>query len=228
MQLLFDYSNILLAGSWITIKVAFLSLLFSTIIGFFLALIKCYFNRFFGFFVSLYTSVVRGVPELVMMFLIFFGGQILINSITEKSNLEYIDIDAFWAGVFVLSFVYGAFMVETFRGAILSADKGQIISGRAFGFNSFKLIFHIIIPQIALHAFPSYTNNILVLLKSTAIISIIGLNDMVFVANLASRSTHKPFIFFLAISLIYLLLTSLILLIIFFFKKKYNVDYQIL
>ncbi len=161
-----------------------------------------------------------------MMFLIFYGVQILINNLTEYLGLDYIDVDAFYAGVFTLSLIFGAFMTETFRSAILAVEKNQIDAAKAFGMSRYMIVIRIIIPQMLLHALPSFTNNWLVLVKSTAILSVIGLHDMVFIATSASRSTHQPFIFYFAVSLIYLLLTWLSIKAIDQVTEHYHLDKQ--
>ncbi len=214
-------------GLFISLSVALLSLLFSIIIGLLVAFAKLSNTIITKASANIYTLVVRGVPDLVMMFLVFYGGQIAINNIGTYYGLDYIDIDAFYAGVFTLSFIFGAFMAETFRAAILAVDKDQIETAKAFGMSKSLIIRRIIIAQMLLHALPGLTNNWLVLLKATAILSVIGLHDMVFVATVASRSTHQPFIFYFLISLVYLLLTWLSIKAINKIKQHYHVEYQL-
>ena len=224
---LLDYSSIFIDGLLVSLKVALLSLFFSLVIGFLVAFAK--FSNFFIIRViaNVYTVVVRGVPDIVMMFLIFYGGQILVNNMSAYFELDYIDIDAFYAGVFTLSFIFGAFMAETFRAAILAVDKNQIEAAKAFGMNNMLVIRRIIIAQMLLHAMPGLSNNWLVLIKATAILSVIGLHDIVFVATIASRSTHQPFIFYFVVSLIYLLITWLSMNIFDLIKRHYSMQHQV-
>lgn len=211
----------------ISISVTLLSLCFSIIVGFSTAFAKLSSTRLLRYAASIYTSLVRGVSDLVMMFLIFFGMQILLNKLTDYYDLDYIDLDAFTAGVITLSFIFGAFMAETFRAAIQAVDKSQLETARAFGMSQSQVIFRILIPQMLLHALPGLSNNWLVLVKSTAILSIVGLNDMVFVASIASRSTHQPFVFYFITSVIYLAISWLSIIAVNRLARYYRLEYQL-
>ncbi|MDF5468798.1 ABC transporter permease subunit, partial [Vibrio parahaemolyticus] len=154
----------------------------------------------------LYTTVIRGIPDLVLMMLIFFGGQILLNnslySINETLNEwfassdpnhewtsylpDYIDVSPFIAGVLTIGFIFGAYMAETFRGAIMAVDKGELEAAKAYGMSSALSFRRILLPQMIRHALPGFGNNWLVLLKTTALVSIIGLDDMVRMSSLAA------------------------------------------
>ena len=173
---------------------------------------------------QLYTTIIRGIPELVLMLLLFFGGQIFVNQLVILLGYDqYIDINPFMAGVGTIGFIYGAYMGETFRGAILSVPKGQLEAGYAYGMTRFQVFTKILLPQMVRHAIPGFGNNWLVLMKSTALVSIIGLQDMVRMAGLAAGATRKPFTFYMAVALIYLVLTSISILILNWLNKRYSV-----
>jgi arginine/ornithine transport system permease protein len=169
-----------------------------------------------------YTTLIRGLPELVLMLLIFYGGQSLVNSVVQKMGGEYLDINPFLAGTATIGFIYGAYLTETFRGAILAIPRGQIEAGSAFGLSFGQVLWRITIPQMIRHAIPGFTNNWLVMVKATALVSIIGLDDMVHRANLASATTRQPFSFYIAIALIYLAITTLSLVALHFLEKRYS------
>ena len=116
---------------------------------------------------------------------------------------------AFTAGVFAIGFVFGAYMTETFRGAILAIPRGQIEAGIACGMTSMKIFRRIIWPQMVRFALPSFTNNWLVLVKATALVSVIGLHDLVWNASTAGRSVREPFTFMFAVLIIYLIMTAI-------------------
>ncbi|NBN63144.1 ABC transporter permease subunit [Microvirga tunisiensis] len=155
-----------------------------------------------------YTTVVRSLPDLLLMLMVFYGGQVLLNRLTEAQGWAYIDINAFVAGTLTLGFIFGAYLTETFRGAILAIPRGQIEAGQACGLSRLQVLGHIILPQMIRHALPGFTNNWLVMLKATALVSIIGLDDMVHRASLASAATREPFTFYALIGLIYLVVTT--------------------
>ena len=222
-----EYLPLLSKGLLLSLSVALLSLIFSLLIGLSVALCKIKGTQPFAFCAQIYTATMRGVPDLVMMFLIFYGGQILVNSVTLHFGWEYMDVDAFNAGVVTLSLIFGAFMAETFRAAILAVDSRQLEAAQAFGMSRGHILVRILIPQLMLHALPGLTNNWLVLVKATAILSVIGLHDIVFVANVASRSTHEPFLFYFAVSLAYLGVTWVSVRLLRRVGEYYHVDVQV-
>jgi arginine/ornithine transport system permease protein len=158
---------------------------------------------------TLYTTVIRGVPELVLMLLIFYGGTIGLNHLMESlGSRETVDINPFLAGVITIGFIYGAYMTETFRGAILSIPKGQMEAAWAFGMGRVRTFWRITLPQMVRYALPGFTNNWLVLIKATALVSLIGLQDMTYLAKQASAASREPFTFFVFVAVLFLLYTS--------------------
>lgn len=229
MQELLNYQTVLLEGAWLTLQVALLSLVLAITLGLLGALAKISHSRFLRSIATLYTTIIRGIPDLILMLLIFFGGQILINNVSytinEKLNEffsrsdanhewysylpDYIDISPFIAGIVTIGFIFGAYMAETFRGAILSVEKGQIEAATAYGMSKRKIFFRVTFPQMMRHALPGIGNNWLVLLKTTALVSIIGLQDMVKIAGDASGSTQQPFTFYLTVAFVFLFFTAI-------------------
>jgi len=229
MQELLNYQTVLLQGAWLTVQVALLSLLLAITLGLLGALAKISHSRVLRVIATSYTTIIRGIPDLILMLLIFFGGQMLINNLSYNINEilndyftrtnpnhewysylpDYIDISPYFAGIVTIGFIFGAYMAETFRGAILSVEKGQIEAAKAYGMGKYKIFFRITFPQMMRHALPGIGNNWLVLLKTTALVSIIGLQDMVKIAGDASGSTQKPFTFYLAVAFIFLFFTAI-------------------
>ncbi len=204
------YGASLLSGMVLTVEAAVLSLLVAILLGAAGALAKTSQSMALQTVAGLYTTIVRGVPDLVLMLLVFFGGQMLINQLAPLLGYEdYIDVSPFTAGVGTIGFIYGAYMTETFRGAILAVPPGQLEAGHAFGMSSIQVFWRILLPQTIRHALPGLGNNWLVLLKATALLSVLGLDDALRKASLAAGATREPFTFYLAAALIYLLLTSI-------------------
>lgn len=119
-----------------------------------------------------------------------------------------IDINPFVAGVLTIGFIYGAYMTETFRGAILAIPPGQMEAAWAFGMGRVQTFFRITLPQMVRYALPGFTNNWLVLIKTTALVSLIGLQEMTYIAKQASSATRSPFVFFLFTAALFLVYTS--------------------
>ena len=227
MHELLNYQGILLSGAWLTVQVALLSLFVAISLGLLAALAKLSHSTFLKAIATLYTTIIRGIPDLILMLLIFFGGQMLINNLSYNLNEwlntqfthfdpshewyaylpDYIDISPYFAGIVTIGFIFGAYMAETFRGAYLSVEKGQLEAATAYGMNKYKIFVRVMFPQMMRHALPGIGNNWLVLLKTTSLVSIIGLQDMVKVAGDASGSTQKPFTFYLAVAFIFLFFT---------------------
>ena len=155
-----------------------------------------------------YTTLVRGLPDLVLMLLVFYGGQILVNDLADRQGWPPVDVPPSAAGVLTLGFIYGAYFSETFRGAILAVPAGQLEAARAFGMSRAQVLRRILLPQMARHAIPGAANNWLVLVKATALVSIIGLDDLMQRAGLAASATREPFTFYAAVALLYLAVTT--------------------
>lgn len=202
------YLSYVLMGSWLTIGLALASLVVAVILGMLTAAAKLSSVTVLQVIANTYSTLIRGVPPLVWMLLLFFGGQILINRITEAFGWEQININAFLAGVITLGFIFGAYMSETFRGAIMAVNPGEIEAGHAYGMNSFQVFIRITFPAMLRHAISGFGNNWLVLLKETALVSLLGLHDMVFRAQQAGRSIKQPFTFFLIVAILFLLMTA--------------------
>ena len=205
-----DYYLAILQGSLLTVGVSLASLAVATLLGLLGAAAKLSGSRPLVWLAQLYTTVVRGVPELLMMLLIFYGGAIGLNHLLELwGNQEGVDLDPFVAGVLTIGFIYGAYMTETFRGAILAIPRGQMEAAWAFGMGRLRTFLRITLPQMVRYALPSFTNNWLVLIKATALVSLIGLHDMTYLAKQSSAAVREPFAFFLFAAALYLVFTSL-------------------
>ncbi len=155
-----------------------------------------------------YTTLIRGIPELVLMLAIFYGGQILVNQLAEARGWDSIDVPPFAAGVLTIGFIFGAYLTETFRGAILAVPRGQMEAATAYGLTRGQALRRILLPQMVRHAIPGFANNWLVMVKATALVSIIGLDDMLHRANMAASATREPFTFYMLIALVYLAITT--------------------
>ena len=206
--MLYGYLPAILEGLGLTLRVSALSLAIACVFGLLGASAKLSQSRTARWSAEVYTTLVRGMPELVLMLLIFYGGQIGLNALADAQGWGYIDIPPFWAGVLTIGFIFGAYLTETFRGAILAVPKGQAEAGLAYALSPRLVLWRIVLPQMVRHAIPGFANNWLIMIKASALVSIIGLDDMVHRAGLAAASTRAPFTFYMAVALIYLSLTS--------------------
>ena len=208
--MLHGYEDQLWIGLKMTIGVASLSLLVGLVLGMLGATAKLSSNIVARKLADAYTTFVRGIPELILLLILFYGGTILAQKLFRAlGSEEYVEIDAFTAGVLTLGFVFGAYATEVFRGAILSIHKGQIEAAQAIGMNRLQVFRRIMLPQVWRFALPGIGNLWLVLLKDTALISVIGLDELMRKTYVAAGSTQDPFTFFAFAAVIYLTLTAI-------------------
>lgn len=157
----------------------------------------------------LFSTVFRGLPELLTLFLVYYGLQSLIQNIFDYFNLEVMfSINAFVAGVLALSMVLAAFSCEVWLGAFNIFDKGQYEASKALGLSRSTTFFRIVFPQLIRNALPGLSNNWLTLLKDTSLVSTIALVDLMRQTNLAVAATNKPMLFYLVACLLYLLFSA--------------------
>ncbi|PXW23557.1 ABC transporter permease [Paraburkholderia caballeronis] len=221
-MLLQGYGPLILAGTWQTVKLAVLSLALSFALGLIGAAAKLSKNRFSNGAGTVYTTLIRGVPDLVLMLLLFYSIQIWLNDLTDLLGWDQIDIDPFVAGVIVLGFIYGAYFTETFRGAFLAVPRGQLEAGHAYGMTNWQVFTRIMFPQMMRFALPGIGNNWQVLVKSTALVSIIGLADIVKATQDAGKGTLQFFFFTLLAGAIYLVITTVSNFVLIYLDRRYS------
>ncbi|EMI3462614.1 TPA: ABC transporter permease, partial [Acinetobacter baumannii] len=169
-----------------------------------------------------YTTLIRSVPDLVIMLLLFYSLQLGLNQITEALQMDQIDINPFVAGVITLAFIYGAYFTETFRGAFQSVPRGQIEAAMAYGMTPWQVFHRVLFPQMMRFALPGIGNNWQVLIKATALVSIIGLTDIVKITQDAGRSTMQLFFFSIVAAAIFLAITTVSNLILIWLERHYS------
>ena len=183
-------------------------------IGFFLAAIFASFklskNKILNLIGSFYTTVFRGVPELLVIYLFFFGGSGAIMYVASIFGYnDYIEINAFLTGSFSIGIISGAYSTEVFRGAIQSIDKGQFEAAKVLGVNKFTQFYKIILPQMLRLAIPNLSNVWQITLKDTSLISVTGLVEIMRQSYIAAGSTRDPLFFYSFAAVLYLMLTYL-------------------
>ena len=219
-----SYLLVILQGSLLTVGVSLGALAVSILLGLLGAAAKLSGRPVLTALGTFYSTLIRGIPDLVLMLLVFYGGTIGINTLLEKLGSEAtIDIEPFAAGVVTIGFIYGAYMTETFRGAILAIPKGQMEAAWAFGMSRSQTFLRITLPQMVRYALPGFTNNWLVLIKATALVSLSGLQEMTYLAKQASSATRSPFMYFLFTGALFLVYTSVSL----FALRKLNQRYSL-
>ncbi|AVH38205.1 MULTISPECIES: ABC transporter permease [Pseudomonas] len=216
------FGALILEGTLETIKLALLSMLLAFFLGLIGASAKLSANRTLRFMATGYTTLIRSVPDLVLMLLLFYSLQILLNHITDWLQVGQIDLNPFLSGVVTLGFIYGAYFTETFRGAFQSVPAGQLEAAVAYGMGRWQVFRRVLFPQMMRFALPGIGNNWQVLIKATALVSIIGLVDIVKVTQDAGKGTMQLFFFSVVGGLIYLAITTLSNGVLLWLERRYS------
>ena len=151
------------------------------------------------------TALLRGLPEIVVLFFCYFGGTIILSNLFG----HYVDINTFMAGVLSLGLIFAAYGAQVFRAAFYQIPKGQFLASKALGFSKWQCFYHILLPQMMHHASPGLSNLWLSLLKDSSLVSLIGMSELMNNIGLAASATHQPFYFYALAAFLYLLLTSI-------------------
>jgi His/Glu/Gln/Arg/opine family amino acid ABC transporter permease subunit len=202
---LHGFGDQLLQGAATTTVVAATSVVFGLPLGIGGAAAKLGGVRFLRACAEIYTTVVRGVPDLLIIFIIYFGGTVTLSKVFGR----YMEVSAFASGVFALSIVFGAYATEIFRGALQAVPRGQFEAANALGISPVRVFALVILPQAWRLALPALGNQWLILLKQTSLVSIVGLDELMRKSAVAAGATREPFTIYLAAAAIYLSLTLL-------------------
>jgi len=199
----------MLGGFWSTIQIAVGAYMLGLSIGLFGALGKIHGSKVTRWLLEIYTTLIRAVPELVLILLLYYAGTGAINSILDAMGYRPIDISGLVAGIAVLGIVQGAYATEVIRGAMRAVPRGQIEAAQAFGMSSTTILRRITIPAMIPHAIPGMANLWLIVAKDTALLAVVGFTELALVTRQAAGVTHAYWVFFLAAGALYLSLTLL-------------------
>lgn len=198
----------LLAATGMTVAVAVCGFLVGAMLGCLGAAAS--FSRFRALrsAADIYTTLLRGIPDLLVIYLFYFGSSSLISSVGALFGAEgFVGAPAFLTGALAIGVVSGAYQMQVFRGAVLALPKGEIEAGRAYGMPPLLLFRRIVLPQAARFAIPGVGNVWQLVLKESALISVIGLVELMRQAQIGAGSTRQPFSFYLTAGVLYLLIT---------------------
>ena len=184
------------------------------LIGFLFALIftplKLSKNKFLNLIANCYTTVIRGVPELLVIYLIFFGGNAVVMSIAKVFGYnKYIELNALTIATIAIAVISATYSSEVLRASYLAISKGQIEAARALGMNKFSIFFKVISPQVIRHALPGIGNVWQITLKDTSLISVTGLVEIMRQSRISSNVEHSPLTFLITAAILYLCLTTI-------------------
>ena len=206
-----------------TISVAITAFLIGFFFAFIFVPVKLSKNKILKFIGNTYTTVFRGVPELLIIYLFFFGGSGAVMYVAKIFGYnEYIEINAFLTGALSIGLISGAYSTEVFRGAILSIGSGQFEGAKSLGLKKITYFIYVILPQVLRLAIPNLGNVWQITLKDTALISVTGLVEIMRQSYIAAGSTRNPLFFYIFAAVIYLILTTCSLKFLNKLERKYN------
>lgn len=199
-------------GFLVVLKVFAVSLVLAVLFGLIGASAKLSKSRVLRGVAQAYTVVFRGTPELLVLLLFYFGMALTLTALVQvfDPSVRFIDIPPFWAGSFAIGLIVGAYMTETFRGAFLGVDPGQVEAARALGLKRGQIFREVRLPQMWRLALPNFGNHMLSIMKDTALISVIGLEEIFRVAEMANAVIQQPFTLYMTVAVIYLAMTTVI------------------
>ena len=205
-----EWAPLLLQGAAMTVGLALTTLPFGLVFGLLAALAKDSKRAWLRGLGETYTTLFRALPELLTLLLIYYGAQILSQNLAAATGLPIdLNLSPFWAGVVALSLVFGAYSSEVLLAALHGIDRGQIEAAKSFGMPPRLAFRRVIAPQMLRMALPGLGNNWLSLLKDTSLVSVIALNDLLRMSSVAVERTRRPFEFYAAACVLYLLMTAL-------------------
>ena len=212
MELLYfgskGWGDELFAAFLMTIAVSITAMLIGILFSIIFTPLKLSKNKIFNFIANSYTTVIRGVPELLVIYLFFFGGSTAVMFVAKIFGYEgYIEINAFIIGAFSIGIISGAYSTEVFRGAYQSIKRGQFEASKVLGLKENLSFFKVIFPQMLRLAIPNITNVWQITLKDTALISVTGLVEIMRQSHIAAGSTRDPLLFYSFAAVLYLILT---------------------
>ncbi len=196
-------------GAWVTVRLALATLPFGLLLGLAVALAKNSKQPSLVLAGNIYTTIFRGLPELLTLFLVYYGGQIVIQKIANLFTSTHVEVNGFVAGMVALGFVFSAFSSEAFLGAFKAISHGQYEAGHALGLSTFQTFRLIILPQLIRLTLPTISNLWLILLKDTSLVSVIAYDDLLRKTFIAVGVTKLPMLFFSVTCLIYLVLSMI-------------------
>ena len=201
------WGGVLLAGAVSTVAISACAFAIGLLLGMGGALGKLSGNRVLRLLLDFYTTVIRAVPELILIVGLYYAGTDGLNRLLAALDLPPVNVNGFVAAVMVLGFVQGAYMTEVLRGAILAIPVGQIDAAKAFGMGPVLRFRRVLLPALLPNALPGLANLWMSVTKDSALVAVVGYQELALATRLAGASTKHYFVFFLASALLYLAIT---------------------
>ncbi|WP_322057889.1 ABC transporter permease subunit [Paraburkholderia sp. J63] len=204
------WGGVLLLAAAMTLAVTLAALLIGALIGALVASAKLSGVHILRVAGDLYTTVFRGVPELLVIYLFYFGGSTFVSTLGQWFGAQgFIGVPPFLIGALAVGMISGAYQAEVYRAAVLAVSRGELEAARAVGMSTSLMMRRILIPQVLRFALPGIGNVWQLSLKDSALISVTGLAELLRASQVAAGSTHQYFLFFIVGGTLYLLMTMI-------------------
>jgi octopine/nopaline transport system permease protein len=205
-----SWGGVLLLAALMTVVLTLAALAVGAVFGALVAAAKLSRSRVARVVGDFYTTVFRGVPELLVIYLFYFGGSTLVTTVGQWFGADgFVEVPPFVIGALAVGMISGAYQAEVYRAAVLAVSRGELEAARAIGMPTMTMLRRILIPQVLRFALPGIGNVWQLSLKDSALISVTGLVELLRASQVAAGSTHNYFLFFIAGGTLYLLMTTL-------------------
>jgi polar amino acid transport system permease protein len=201
------WGGALIAGLIASLELAVGGYVLGLVIGIAAAFGKLYGGPILRDLMEIYTTLVRAVPELVLILLLYYAGTDAVNQLLALFSMPAVDISGLAAGIFVIGVVQGAYSTEVLRGAILAVSPGQIEAARAYGMSPFQVMRRVTLPAMLPHALPGLANLWMIATKDTALLAVVGFSELTLTTRQAAGTTKAYMTFYLAAGVLYLAVT---------------------
>jgi octopine/nopaline transport system permease protein len=199
----------LLSAAGVTLVLSLLGFALGIVFGGIAATMRLGHSRALRFLAASYGTAFRGIPDLLTIYLFYYGGSVALTAAGHSLGWQgFIGLPTFATGMLVLGVISGAYQAEVFRGAYLAIDTGQQDAARALGISRWITLRRVIVPQLLRHALPGLGNIWQLVLKDSALISVIGLVELMRQAQIGAGSTREPFVFYITAALLYLIIAT--------------------
>ncbi len=200
----------MLKGALMTVLVSVSAMTIGLIVSVFGTMSKMSSNKLVRGIGNTYTTIVRGIPELLVIYLLYFGLNNAVMGIAKSvfGYNQYIELPVFFVAAIAVGLISGAYSTEVIRGAFLAVPKGQIEAAKSVGMSRFLIFHRVLVPQVLRYALPGLGNVWQLTLKDTALIMVTGLVEIMRQAHIGAGSTHEPFVFYTTAAFLYLILTT--------------------
>lgn len=210
IELVVKYKHYYLTGIAITLLLSFLALIIGAVLGSLISLLKISKNKFLGFLATAYIEVVRGIPMIVQISLVFYGSDVLFG----------VDMSPFMASLVAVSLNSAAYVAEIIRSGIQSIDPGQSEASRSLGISERQTMRHIIFPQAIKNILPALGNEFVTLIKETSVASTIGVAELMFASKIVQSSSWQPFKPLIVVAVVYFIITFTLSQLMRFFERR--------